>query len=222
VPAIVLVRHGQASYGAADYDVLSERGHEQAALTHAAMARRGITADRVVCGTLRRQRETAQPWVDAGSELVTDGRWDEYRSEDVLEAHGDDRLSVQAGEGRQVPSQRDFQAAIDAGLLAWIEAGASSTARETHPAFKARVLGALDDACVGLGSGTTVVIHTSAGIVGACCAAAATMPDSAMIAFNRISINASLTKIIRGSSGLTLISFNEHHHLEAADLVTYR
>ena len=29
---LLLVRHGQASWGSADYDVLSDRGHEQSRL----------------------------------------------------------------------------------------------------------------------------------------------------------------------------------------------
>ena len=43
---ILLVRHGQASFGAADYDNLSPTGHEQSRVLGAALAARGITARR--------------------------------------------------------------------------------------------------------------------------------------------------------------------------------
>ena len=66
MPTILLVRHGQGSFGTADYDVLSERGGMQAAAVHAALRERGVTADRLVSGSLRRQRDTALPWTSAG------------------------------------------------------------------------------------------------------------------------------------------------------------
>ncbi len=39
---LLLVRHGQASWGADDYDVLSETGWEQARLLGQALGARGI------------------------------------------------------------------------------------------------------------------------------------------------------------------------------------
>ena len=57
---ILLVRHGQASFGAADYDALSPLGFEQSRLLGAALAHRTISVDAVVHGTMRRHRETAE------------------------------------------------------------------------------------------------------------------------------------------------------------------
>jgi hypothetical protein len=37
-----------------------------------------------------------------------------------------------------------------------------------------------------------------------------------------VTVNAGVTKVVRGRSGTTLVSFNEHGHLEADGLVTYR
>jgi broad specificity phosphatase PhoE len=61
---VLLVRHGQASFGTDDYDVLSETGWEQARLLGAWLAGRGVTPDVVVRGGMRRHRETAEG--DAG------------------------------------------------------------------------------------------------------------------------------------------------------------
>src|SRR3954451_21710821 len=46
VPTILLLRHAQASFGTADYDVLSDTGHRQAAAAHAGPAHPGIRPDR--------------------------------------------------------------------------------------------------------------------------------------------------------------------------------
>ena len=58
MPTLYLIRHGQASFGADDYDVLSPIGHEQAEALGQWFAREGITPDVVAHGTLRRQKET--------------------------------------------------------------------------------------------------------------------------------------------------------------------
>jgi phosphohistidine phosphatase SixA len=55
---IYLVRHGQASLGAADYDNLSERGEQQALRLGEYFASRGITFDAAYGGTLKRHAQT--------------------------------------------------------------------------------------------------------------------------------------------------------------------
>ena len=47
---LLLVRHGQASWDAEDYDVLSERGWEQARLLGRSLAQRGFRPDVVLRG----------------------------------------------------------------------------------------------------------------------------------------------------------------------------
>ena len=60
MPVVLLVRHGQASFGADDYDVLSDRGREQSEVVGRELARRGLRSPVAVAGSLRRQRHTAQ------------------------------------------------------------------------------------------------------------------------------------------------------------------
>jgi len=55
---LYLVRHGQASFGADDYDRLSELGQRQCAALGAWMHARGLAFEGVVRGTLRRHRES--------------------------------------------------------------------------------------------------------------------------------------------------------------------
>ena len=38
---------------------------------------------------------------------------------------------------------------------------------------------------------------------------------------SRLVINASVTKLVAGESGVTVVSFNEHGHVEAAGALTY-
>ncbi|MGZ7244367.1 histidine phosphatase family protein, partial [Streptococcus pyogenes] len=55
---LYLVRHGQASFGAADYDQLSELGHQQCRHLGAYWRECGQHFDAVFTGTLRRHAQS--------------------------------------------------------------------------------------------------------------------------------------------------------------------
>ena len=56
--SLYLVRHGQASFGAADYDQLSERGQAQALRLGEYWRERGMKFDAIYVGTLKRHVQT--------------------------------------------------------------------------------------------------------------------------------------------------------------------
>lgn len=223
MPQLLLVRHGQASFGGPDYDVLSALGARQAAVTRAALDARGVRPARSVRGSLKRQADTAAAWADLG-EVVVDPRWDEYDAGDVLGAHGHPGTSLEtpgADAGGAVDS-RAFQAVLDHALTAWVRAGDDSAARETWPAFRDRIAGGLHDAAAALGSGEAGLVVSSGGVIAVCCVLLTGLPPEHLVTFNRVAINAGITKVAVGRGGLTLVSFNEHAHLDPDGLVTYR
>jgi broad specificity phosphatase PhoE len=224
MPSVLLIRHGQASFGATNYDVLSDLGERQAAAVHAEILRRGVVAARLVAGDLHRQQDTALPWTEREGELEIDARWNEYDSGDVLGAHSpaDASLERPVGASGEALGTREFQSLLDDALLAWIDAGAESNAREPWPAFQGRCRAALTTLVDGLGAGETALAFTSGGVISALAAQLLGLPDSAMVAFNHVVVNAAITKVVSGRRGLSLVSFNEHGHLEPEHLVTYR
>jgi broad specificity phosphatase PhoE len=227
MPSILLVRHGQASYGADDYDVLSETGWRQAEVLAAEHARRGLRFDVVLSGGLRRQQGTAEVLARAaGTPVEIDPGWDEYDADDILTHHAqtDVRLDAEPGTAGPSVSSRDFQHLLDGALVAWIEAGEAGTAREPWPAFDARVRGALERLVARLGSGETALVCSSGGTIGALCAALMGMAPTGLVTFNRVAINTGVARLVSGRQGVTLISFNEHGHFDGLDpsLRTYR
>ena len=48
------------------------------------------------------------------------------------------------------------------------------------------------------------------------------LPGAALVAFNHVAVNGAVTKLVGGRRGISLISFNEHLHLQRAGLITYR
>ena len=227
MPAILLVRHGQASFGAAHYDLLSADGAAQAAALAIDLAQRNLSVDRVVCGGLARQRDTAIPIAEAfGVEIGHDARWAEYDMDDILRSHSNSAVRVNRTphEHRPEVTSGEFQDILEGAILGWIRAGADGCAQETWPVFRARVAAALDDLASAARSRTTPIAVTSGGVIAAVCVELLSLPSESFIAFNRVAVNTGVTKLIHGRRGATLVSFNEHGHLErdGRSSITYR
>ncbi len=227
MPSILLVRHAQASFGGERYDVLSDHGRVQVEALAADLRRRGVRIDEVVSGDLDRQRDTAAPIAEAaGVGLRVDARWNEYATGDILSSHSDAAVREERQPRDDTPpvSSREFQAILERALHAWIDAGAGGPAEEPWPAFAGRVEAALAELAGGLGSGRTALVATSGGPLAAACVHLLGLPAPAFVAFNRVTVNTGITKVAVGRGGTTLVSFNEHAHLEQGEpsLVTYR
>jgi broad specificity phosphatase PhoE len=189
------------------------------------LGRRRIAADHVVTGSLRRQRDTAAPLAEAaGLEPVIDPRLDEYDDRDILTHYAQKPVGLERQPGDEAISSRDFQLILNQALARWIAAGQDSPCREPWPVFARRVRSALDAAAGGVTKGQTALIVSSGGAIAALTAALLQLPPEALVAFNHVSINTGLTKVTVGRGGTTLISSNEHAHLDEADpaLISYR
>ena len=205
--------------------MLSQRGHEQAAALVTGLKQRGIWADRVVSGRLRRQLETAAPCArSAEVEVEVDAGWDEYEDRDILSHHASVPAGLEHHAGDVALSSREFQEILNKALRAWIAAGTQSPCRETWPAFLERVSGALTRLAGSLQSGQTALVISSGGAIAALTASLLGLEPEALIAFNHVSINTGISKVTVGRGGITLISTNEHAHLEEAGtaLLSYR
>lgn len=227
LPTLAFVRHGQASFGEADYDVLSMTGVAQAAHVAEVLTGQGVAVDRVISGGLGRQRGTAEPIAAAfGATVEIDPRWDEYGSDDILEHHSDTavRQDRRPGSGAPEVSSREFQVILERALLEWLDAGDASPSREPWPRFSGRVTSAMAELGAGLGSGQTAVVCTSGGVLAALGVALLAVPAATFVAFNRVTVNVGITRVACGRSGATLLSFNEQGHLTAdgGALLTYR
>jgi broad specificity phosphatase PhoE len=207
---VLLVRHGQASWGAADYDVLSARGEAQATVVGKALA--GLRPDTVLHGAMERQRRTTELLGAAAGwpvEPTLDARWDEM-----------DHLAVLAAQPRDFegePDRQQFQAWFEAATRRWTSGEHDHDYEESFPAFRERVAGALAD----LADAGTAVVVTSGGPISS---VTTDLLDAGLPTYARLApvvVNASVTRVVSGRRGLTLVSFNDHQHLPE-DLLTYR
>jgi broad specificity phosphatase PhoE len=228
---VLLVRHGQASFGSDDYDALSEVGHEQARILGRDLAARGVIPTRIIRGELRRHRETAEGILEglgsvaADIPVVVDAGWDEFDFDHVLRVHtpSEESKTVMAGVGELPPERQRavFQAFFEEATARWTGGAADHEYVESFPAFTARVVAALERAAEAT-TGTDLVV-SSGGPIGLVTSQILAGDASLWPQLNRVAVNTAVTKVISGRGGLHLSTFNAHTHLEHdRTLVTYR
>lgn len=216
---LILLRHGQAALGEASYDALSELGRHQARLAGARLAR-GLPIERIHSGNLVRQRDTAAATLDAlgwpRARLTVDARWDEYDHISVLAGH---TSSVRFETARTAEDRRALQNALDEAIARWMSTGEHADV-ESHDAFTGRVLAAAAELAARPGVSVAV---TSGGVIAVIAAHRLGLPLSDWPRLAALTINTGITRLITGSTGTRLLTFNDHAHLEAdRTLMTYR
>lgn len=222
VSQVLLVRHGQASWGSDDYDVLSAVGVQQSRVLGEALAARGVQPDLVVRGAMRRHRQTAEEVLAAAgwesAEVTVDAGWNEFDHEQMLAMH-----PASFGHG-EVLSRAEFQRWFEAATLRWTGGEHDEDYDESFTAFGRRVDAAYRRTVEALDRSATALVLTSGGPVSWVATALLGAGADIWTQLNPVTINGSVTKVIVGRRGSTLVSLNDHSHLEAADpgLITYR
>jgi len=219
VSVVLLVRHGQASFGAEDYDRLSPLGEEQSRLLGSSLDARGVRPEVVVRGSMRRHRQTTSAAVAGAGwdvDVVEDAAWDEFDHLTTL-------TGTLASDGFGGLSYDEQVSRVEASIDRWASGRHDDEYRESFPTFQARVSEAVARLLTGLGPKETAVVFTSGGPVSW---VAASLVDGGVPAWARLSrvvVNSGVTKVLSGRRGTSLVSFNDHAHLEPGpDLITYR
>lgn len=219
------MRHGQASFGADDYDVLSAEGHRQAAALGRWLGAAGVSPDLVLAGGLLRQQDTASGAIAAAGwsvPVTTDVRLDEFDHLTVTRAHGDADMTTM--------DRPTFQAAFEAATARWTSgadplAGLPGGEAESWVDFVARVRGALTAATDQAGPGATVLAVSSGGPIAVAAAVLVGAEGPALPAvwsrLNTVLVNTGVSTVVVGATGSRLLTLNEHQHL-SRDQVTYR
>ena len=154
---LLLVRHGQASFGTDDYDVLSPTGWEQARMLGSWLAARGPAPDVVLRGGMRRHRETAEGLLEGSSwaaPVEVDADWDEFDHLGVVDSFPDRPLGEL--------DRRAFQEVFEQATQRWMS-GAHDGYPESFAGFQERVRAALGRAASYAGPGGSASSSPPAG-----------------------------------------------------------
>lgn len=213
---LYLVRHGQASFAAENYDCLSELGHRQSAWLGEHFAARGIVFSRAVCGILDRQRQTARTLLDAmGSSLqpIEHPGWNEYSGDALYKAyHGEGWAKARAKN-----DVREFYRTIKSALQDWSEEKLAGDLPETWKAFGERGVAAMRAACEGVPMDGYILAASSGGAISRAVCEILKAPAQAAIELNLQFRNSGYCEIFVSPRSMRLVSFNCIPHLERPD-----
>jgi broad specificity phosphatase PhoE len=209
---LVLVRHGQASFGADDYDKLSELGWRQSRWLGEYFAERGAAFDRVVRGSLRRHAETLAGIAEGmGRELMgeEDARLNEYDSHALLRAHLGEQPLPASGDRRA-----HFRILREA-LYGWTDGTLAGNGHVPFADFRGGVLAALTAARAG--QAKRVLVVSSGGPISTILAEVLGMPLRGVVDLNLQTRNTGITELQAGASRIHCVSFNNVPHLDRPD-----
>lgn len=231
--SIYLIRHGQASLGAANYDVLSGLGIKQSKLLGQFAHSNGLKFDRSYSGEMQRQIDTGRHALTempgSGTEILIEPAFNEYAADEVMRAYlphleqsePKARHFVEnAGEYR-----KEFQKVFSQVITMWITEKNEVPGCEPWSAFVARVKEGLARVMEQAGRGENIAIFTSGGTITAALQLITDMPATSAFELNWQIVNTSVSRLQYGRSKISLASFNSQAHLDVhqqPDWVTYR
>lgn len=213
---LILMRHGQASFGSDRYDALSELGTLQARATGQWMMAQGTQVDRLVHGPRQRQRDSAVLLQEESGilpHLIQHDGLDEFaEGEEILKAA--ESYLGRPMDGAENRSRLDVLRDYDATCKAWCLGKVELAGRLSIDDFRIQVrqwfesLSDQPDA-----AGQQIVAVTSAGVIAAVVCEVLELPNEKWHSLLRVIGNASLTEILFTKERRSLSAFNGMGHL---------
>ena len=218
---LYLVRHGQASFGADDYDILSPLGVQQATRLGQYFKAKGIRFDAAMTGTLKRQIST-HAGICEGMEIKLEAlAWpglNEYDSHAVISAVHTGKL-----EKPTTPEQyRQHFRLLKDGLTQWMNGVVSPKGMCSYNDFVLGVTSALDH--VRTTHDGNVLLVSSGGPISTAVGHILGCSPETTIELNLRIRNSSVTEFAFNPKRHMLVTYNTLPHLDApeyASWVTY-
>lgn len=236
---LTLVRHGQASYLADDYDKLSPLGEQQARILGQHWFQSGAVFDQIYYGPACRHVHTGEivagVYSDAGVDWpkpVKLQELDEYAGiqlmrtflPGLMETHED--IRALEAEFRQAPDQnaafRVYDRLFQRITRMWVNEELDSPDVESWKSFRERIARAIEKIRENAGKNGRIAVFTSGGVIGAAVGSALELSAHKTLEISWASRNASYTELLFSSDRFSLSSFNNHPHLDRPELLTYR
>nr|WP_315236705.1 histidine phosphatase family protein [uncultured Albidiferax sp.] len=215
---LYLVRHGQASLGAADYDQLSPLGQQQSVRLGAYFASKGIQFEAVLTGTLRRHTQTyAGICLGSDTHLVA-LPWpglDEYDSAALIAAIHPAPLPPPT----EPEAYRQHFRLLRDGLTQWMNGVLSPHGMARYEDFRHGVVAALDHVRRQY-RGNVLIVSSGGPIATAVGHILGTTPETT-IALNLQIRNSAITEFVFTPQRHLLQTFNTLPHLEHADYASW-
>lgn len=230
--AIYLIRHGQASFGKADYDQLSNKGSEQAQR----LGKHWLSMpapDKVYSGDLLRHGQTLEHfWLGYQGEkpsTIMHSGFNEFDHVDLLTCYDEQWQSfaqMSAIINQQADANKVFQKEFIGALERWVDGKHDSDYKETWTQFKRRCVNALNDvikqelttkrAIQKTPPSKDICIFTSAGTISVIIQYILGLSDQKTLNINQQLRNTSVTKLLFSEENLSIDYLNNYSHLTLA------
>ena len=212
---LYLVRHGQASFGAENYDQLSTRGHEQAVRLGEYWRERGMKFDTVIRGSLLRHEQTLDgicKGLQIDCEPLVTPALNEYDSHALIAA-------VRPGPRPEVHTpelfKQHFRLLCDA-LAQWMSGTITPHGMPSWEDFSSGVRSILEQVRQHH-AGHNVLLVSSGGPIATAMREVLSTPAEVTIALNMRMRNSSVTEFSISPKRLMLQTFNTLPHLDSAE-----
>jgi broad specificity phosphatase PhoE len=220
-----LVRHGQASFGAEDYDQLSPLGARQCLALGQHYARRGVRFAGVLRGSLRRHQQSLAAFAEGFGTMPEALEWpglNEYDSEALIRAIHPGPL---AKPDTPEVYRAHFRLLRDA-LTAWMQGRSAPVGMPAYADWVAGITGALDHVRQhhGAQADAQVLVLSSGGPISTAVGRVLGTPPETTIELNLRLRNSAVTELVFTPKRHVLSTFNHVPHLDQpgrADWITY-
>lgn len=233
---LIFVRHGQASFGKASYDKLSDRGVEQVKILARHWQALGERFQFIYSGSLLRQRETAQELLGlvdgAPSASIVNPDLNEYNGDPLIRIFMRDHAAAAGFDpdiSWPIQDPRLFQRIFEQACALWVKGelrpSAEDDSFETWSNFQERVYCAVNDIMSKHGGGSRVIVSTSGGVIAMALQRVLGFPDLEVIKTNWMVHNSGVSRVRYGGGKMSLSQFNNLAHLECSEhrsMITYR
>ena len=211
---VYLVRHGQASFGAADYDQLSELGTRQCHALGQYLAERGIAFEAVLRGSLRRHAQSLDALTQGYGTLPTAQEWpglNEYDSEALIRA-------IHPGPLAKPDSPEVYRAhfrLLRDALAAWMAGRVAPVGMPSYADWVAGITAALDH--VRAKHTGNVLVVSSGGPISTVVGQVLNTPPQTTIELNLRIRNSALTELAYTPKRHMLVAYNHLPHLDTPE-----
>lgn len=220
---LYLVRHGQASFGADDYDQLSDLGQRQAERLGCYWAERGLRFDAVLTGSLKRHAQTWQGIAQGAGLDLEPLVWpglNEYDSEAVIRAVLPCRRDASLGDPTTPEGYRAHFRLLRDGLAQWMAGTVSPEGMPEYTDFVHGVSSALDHVRAHH-AGQQVLMVTSGGPISTAVGHVLGLSPDATIELNMRIRNSAVTEFVFSPKRHTLLTYNTLPHLDGAEYASW-
>jgi len=212
---LLLIRHGQASFGQKNYDQLSDLGFKQASWLGSYLKDAGIQPKRIITGSLNRHKQTAVSicqGLNIDCEIEEHLGWNEFDFQAIVYAF------LQLHPELTPPSKnpKAFFSLLKKSMTEWSKNELSSSLPETWSDFERRVNEAMLFSKIKTTEDPILVI-SSGGAISMALKHILRLDNAAMIDLNLQTRNTSVSEIYFNQSHDQLCSFNTTPHLDTTD-----